>query len=152
VSESDASDPRLSVLIVDSDERVSGSLAGLLEIGQRCAVVACAASPAAALDLLATHRPDVVLLDPRLPDLDAGRALVIEIRRQLPTTRVVIVGVSEMLDEATFGDTADAYVRKTFRPKELLGAIATAVGSSPVGQSTGQSMPSQPVTDRSQPW
>ena len=141
--EPDAPGPRPSVLIVDSDERVGGSLAGLLEIGQRCAVVACAASPGAALDLLATHRPDVVLVDPRLPDLDAGRALVIEIRRLLPTTRVVIVGVSETLDAAAFGDAADAYVRKTFRPKELLGAIAAAIGSSPAGPSTSQSVPSQ---------
>ena len=129
MTEPDTEGPPLSVLIVDSDERVRESLARLLEIGRRCVVVACAGTPAEALDLLATYRPDVLLLDPRLPRVDAGRELIGGVRRQWPAVRIVVVGMSETLDEAGFDGAVDAYVRKTFRPKELLGAIDAAVGS-----------------------
>jgi CheY-like chemotaxis protein len=146
VTASDTERTTLSVLIVDSDERVRESLAGLLEIGRRCVVVACAGTPSEALELLDTYRPDVVLLDPRLPELDAGRALIGTIRLQRPSTRIVLVGASASVDEAGFDSAADAYVRKTFRPKELLGAIDTAVGA------RAETRTSQPTTVRSRPW
>jgi CheY-like chemotaxis protein len=118
----------LSILIVDADERVRASLAGLLEIGQRCVVVACAGNSGEALELLDRCRPDVVLLDPRLPELDAGRALVRAINDRRPATRIVVLGAADALDEAGFASISHSYVRKTFRPKELLDAVAAATG------------------------
>jgi CheY-like chemotaxis protein len=129
VTQPDPEGPPLSVLIVDADERVRESLAGLLVIGRRCVVVACAGDPAEALDLVQSYRPDVVLLDPRLPELDAGRALVAAIRNGWPATRLVALGATAALDEAGFAGAVDCYVRKTFRPSELLDAIALATAS-----------------------
>jgi CheY-like chemotaxis protein len=137
----------LTILIVDADERIRESLAGLLEIGQRCVVVACAGDPGEALELVDSYRPDVVLLDPRLPELDAGRSLVTGIIERRPSTRIVVVGSADALDEAGFRGVAHGYVRKTFRPKELLDAIAAAAKSC-----AQQSVPTTASTDRSEPW
>jgi CheY-like chemotaxis protein len=136
----------LSILIVDADERVRESLAGLLEIGQRCVVVACAGNSAEALELLDRSRPDVVLLDPRLPELDTGRALVRAITERRPATRIVVLGAADALDEAGFAGISHSYVRKTFRPKELLDAVAAATGLA------GQPVAGRPGTERRQPW
>ena len=130
MTELDHEGPPLSVLIVDADERVRESLAGLLAIGHRCVVVACAGDPKEALELIEAHRPQVVLLDPRLPELDGGRVLVSRIREQWPTTRLVVLGTADALQESGFAGTVDGYVRKTFRPRELLDAIAAATASS----------------------
>jgi CheY-like chemotaxis protein len=117
----------LKVLLVDGDERVCESLVGLLQIGQRCVVVAGANEPAQALELISRHRPDVVVLDPRLPEVSGGRILVAAIREQWPSTRVVVMGSSNVLEQDGLGGLADAFVRKTFRPRELVDAIVSAV-------------------------
>ncbi len=75
------------MLVVDADERVRESLTGLLAIGGRVLVVGGAGHPGVALDLaLATH-PDVVIVDPRLPDVDTGTAFVGRLRELVPDTR-----------------------------------------------------------------
>jgi DNA-binding NarL/FixJ family response regulator len=117
----------IRVLVVDSDERVRESLAGLLQIGRRCLVVASAGDPRAALALLEEHRPDVVILDPRLPEIDGGRFLVTAIRNQSPATRIVVMSSSEPLVHAGIVDGVDAFVRKTFRPRDLVEAVLAAV-------------------------
>ena len=138
----DPAHPPLSVVIVDADERVRESLAGLLVIGQRCIVVACAGDTVEALELIDSYRPNVVLVDPRLPDLDGGRSLVETIRVRWPTTRIVLLGAADVLDDAGFNGAVDGYVRKTFRPRELLDAIAAAAGSAARSLS-GQAVPGQ---------
>ena len=124
------SDPAASavrVLVVDSDERVRESIAGLLQIGRRCVVVASAGDPGNALDLLGKHRPDVVILDPRLPEIDAGRYLVNAIRVASPSTRIVVMSSAEPLLHAGAVDGADTFIRKTFRPRDLVDAVLAAV-------------------------
>ena len=138
MTNADANNCPLSVLIVDSDERVRESLAGLLQIGRRCVVVASAAEPARALELISQHRPDVVVLDPRLPEIDGGRILVAAIREQWPSIRVVVLGLAATLEQPGVLAAADAYVRKTLRPQELLDAIAVATRPRPTSQVAGE--------------
>jgi DNA-binding NarL/FixJ family response regulator len=115
-------DGRLRILVVDADERVRESLAGLLGIGQRCVVVGSAGHPAAALALIAADPPDIVMLDPRLPDVAEGRAFIAQVRLIAPTVRVILMG---SVDPAASDDLAGAHavIRKTFRPRELQDAI-----------------------------
>jgi DNA-binding NarL/FixJ family response regulator len=108
------------VLVVDSDERIRGSLAGLLLIGKRCVVIGSAGHPAAALALVETDPPDIVVLDPRLPDLTDGRAFIGQLRDVAPAVRVVVMGLDL---EHSLGVDVDAVIRKTFRPRELIEAI-----------------------------
>lgn len=111
------------MLIVDSDERVRESLAGLLAIGDRVVVVGAAGHPVDAMALVDSLRPDLVLVDPRLPDVDAGRAFIATLRERHPTIRVLAMGWSDRLEQARADCGADGLVRKTFRPSELLAAI-----------------------------
>jgi DNA-binding NarL/FixJ family response regulator len=117
----------LRVLLVDPDDRVRESLAGLLRIGQRCLVVGSAGTADAALRLARESAPDVVVVDPRLPGVDAGSALIAMLREVVPTARVLVLNWSDTADRTT---GADAYVRKTFRPHELIDAVVSTSGRS----------------------
>jgi DNA-binding NarL/FixJ family response regulator len=119
-------DERLRVLVIDADDRVRESLAGLLAIGDRVVVVGTAGHPGRAMELLASMRPDVVLVDPRLPDVDAGTALIAQLRKASPGVRVLAMSWSDRLEQGRIDCGADGLVRKTFRPAELLAAILDA--------------------------
>ncbi|MEA2547914.1 MAG: hypothetical protein QOE42_512 [Chloroflexota bacterium] len=109
----------LRVLLVDPDDRVRESLAGLLCIGQKCLVIGTAGTADGAVLLAAEAAPDVVVVDPRLPGID-GAALIARLRAVAPATRVLVLNWSETADLAS---GADAYARKTFRPHELIDAV-----------------------------
>ena len=117
-----AADP-LRVLLVDPDERVRESLAGLLCIGQRCVVIGTAGTADGAVDLAGQSEPDVIVLDPRLPGQD-GTALISRLRAVAPNSRVLVLKWSDTADQVS---GADAYARKTFRPQELIDAVVAAV-------------------------
>ena len=117
----------LRVLLVDTDDRVRESLAGLLRIGQRCLVVGTAGTAEEALRLAHDSQPEVVVLDPRLPGAEGGAGFISRIREAAPGARVLVLVWSGSPDEA-WG--ADAYARKTFRSHELIDAVVSTSGRS----------------------
>ena len=119
-------DGPLRVLVVDADDRVRESLTGLLAIGGRCMVVASAGQVGPALDLAIDHEPDVVIVDPRLPEVDGGIALITRLRAVLPGVRILAMGWSDTLEAGVLESGADGFLRKTFRPSELVAAVLTA--------------------------
>ena len=119
-------DGPLRVLVVDADDRVRESLTGLLAISGQCVVVASAGQVGSALELALDHRPDVVIVDPRLPEVDGGVALIASLRANLPSTRILAMSWSDSLESAVLESGADGFVRKTFRPSELTAAIVAA--------------------------
>ena len=122
-------DGPLRVLVVDSDDRVRESLTGLLAIGGRCMVVASAGHVGPALDLAIDHRPDVVVVDPRLPDIAEGMAFVARLRVLQPDVRILAMSWSDTLESAMRESGADGFIRKTFRPTELVAAVLAATRS-----------------------
>lgn len=118
-----SSDGPLRVLVVDADDRVRESLTGLLAIGGRLTVVGSAGDSGAALDLALSEGPDVVIVDPRLPDVDEGVDLVSRLRAALPDLRILAMSWTDTPERAALASGADAFVRKTFRPTELVAAI-----------------------------
>jgi two-component system KDP operon response regulator KdpE len=86
-----------------------------------------ASAGAEALSALRHHRPDLVLLDLGLPDLD-GLTLIAKIREVSP---VPIVVLSSRGDEAAkvaaLDSGADDYVTKPFGADELMARIRTAL-------------------------
>ena len=119
-------DGPLRVLVVDADDRVRESLTGLLAIGGRCMVVASAGQVGPALDLAIDHQPHVVIVDPRLPEVDGGMIFIGRLRAQLPGVRILAMGWSDSLEADVLESGADGFVRKTFRPSELVAAVLAA--------------------------
>jgi DNA-binding NarL/FixJ family response regulator len=117
--------PRL--LVIDADDRTRESIAGLLRIRHRFDVVGSAGHTPAAIALLREHRPDVVIVDPRLPELHDGIALIRRIRVILPTARILALGWSPDLEVDTHAAGADGFLRKTFKPAELTAAIERCI-------------------------
>ena len=123
----------LRVLIVEPDECIRESLAGILRIGGRCAVVGSAGGADEAISSAATIQPDAVLLDPRLPVGSGGRAIVTCLREVAPAIRILVLrsgdGVEPSPSDADAPPHADAYIKKTFRPHELIDAVLSAARS-----------------------
>lgn len=120
----------LRVLLVDPDDRVRESLAGLLRIGDRCLVVGTAGRPEIALELAAEHAPDVVVVDPRLPGLETVETFIERLRELVPGVRVLVLSWSGTAGAQLPTGGADAYIRKTFRPHELIDAVVSTASRS----------------------
>jgi DNA-binding NarL/FixJ family response regulator len=125
-----ASPGPLRVLVVDSDDRIRESLTRLLPIGGRCLVVGSAGQPAAALDLVASMVPDVVVVDSRVPELTTDQAFFDRVRAVAPDVRILVLNWTDSDGTQTLLPGADAYIRKTFRPQELIDAVVNAASES----------------------
>ena len=110
------------VVIVDADRRVLQSLADLLGVSGEVEVVGRAADVRAALEEIERVHPDVVLVDPRLPDVDAGLAFIGGIRRAWPSLRVVMTGWGDAEARSVQNGSA-CYVSKGSTPEEYVEAI-----------------------------
>jgi len=116
----------LRILVVDSDERTRDSLCGLLSIGGRCVVVGSASRTDQALALVVSTKPDVVIVDPRVAGVGEADAFTARVRALAPETRIVCMGASDAGDGTSLPAGVDAWIRKTFRPRELLDAVVAA--------------------------
>lgn len=114
------------VVIVDADRRVMQSLADLLSVSGEVNVLGGAGDVRSALELVETKRPDVVLVDPRLPDIEAGIALVAGLSRAWPQMRIIMTGWNDTAGHAKMDDTSTTYVSKTASPEEFANAIVAA--------------------------
>lgn len=119
----------IRILIADDHEVVRIGLAALLDAQEGFSVVAQAASGDEAVRMARHHRPDVVVMDIRMPNgsgIDACRAITAE----LEGTPVVML-TSHADSEALF-DAIDAgasgYVLKHVGSSELVGAVRTVAG------------------------
>jgi len=116
----------VKVLVADDHEVVRTGLQNLFA-GSDVKIVAEAANGAEAVKMAMKHKPDVALLDIRMPDSDGLWALD-KIRRQLPDTRVVMLST---YDNPTYVARAVAlgatdYVLKGASRNELISTITGA--------------------------
>lgn len=125
------------VLVVDADDRVRESLSGLLGIGGRCMVVASAGDVTEAFELALGKQPDLVVIDPRLPDLADGIALISRLRARRPDLRILATSWSDSIEADVIDAGADSFLRKTFRPSELVPAVLAA--TRPIDHPTSES-------------
>jgi DNA-binding NarL/FixJ family response regulator len=117
---------RVRVLIVDDQALVRRGLAKLLEIEDAVEVVGEARDGVEAIDLLPSARPDVALVDARMPRMD-GLELVRHLSADHPGVSAIILTTFD--DEYIFGGlTAGArgYLLKDTPPEELVLAIEKA--------------------------
>jgi len=131
----------LRLLVVDDHEIVRQGLVALLDRRPRFEVVAQAGSVTESIDQARLYRPDIVVMDVRLPDgsgVEACRA----IRAELPATRVIML-TSFPDDEAVLSAIvagASGYLLKQIRARDLVAALE-AVGR-------GESLLDPAVTER----
>ena len=131
----------LRLLVVDDHEIVRQGLVALLDRRPGFEVVAQAGSVAESIDQARLYRPDIVVMDVRLPDgsgVEACRA----IRAELPGTRVIML-TSFPDDEAVLSAIvagASGYLLKQIRARDLVAALE-AVGR-------GESLLDPAVTER----
>src|SRR6476660_3449007 len=102
-SDSGRSGP-LRVVIVDADERVRESLAGLLCIGDQLCVVGSAGQTGPAIDLVLATEPDIVVLDPRFPEPDAGLSFIHRLRALAPGVRILVMSGTDHPNRPTSSD------------------------------------------------
>ena len=129
------------ILIVDDHEVVRLGLKALLEHHPNFEVVAEAATAKESIEQTARYRPDIVLMDIRLPGVSGIEACE-EIIREYPDTRVVML-TSYAEDEMLFSAIragASGYVLKQIGGGDLVRALES------VGR--GESMLDPAVTQR----
>jgi two-component system, NarL family, response regulator DegU len=117
---------RLRVLVVDADHRVRESLAGLIELADCFEVVGATGLPVEAVETVRNRAPDIVLLDPRLPELDVGLSLVLALRALRPEIVLLVMGWSNAMENAALASGADGFLDKCADPGSLLEAVSTA--------------------------
>ena len=124
------------VLVVEDDDETRTVL--VRELTTRGYLVEETATGRAALERWEAHRPDVVLLDLGLPDLD-GLQVIRRIRRDALTPIVILSGrFAEQEKVAALDAGADDYVTKPFGVDELNArlrvALRHAAGPEAVGE------------------
>jgi two-component system response regulator DevR len=116
----------LRLLVVDDHEVVREGLVALLGRREGFQVVAEAGTVADAIEAARRHKPDIVVMDVRLPD-GSGIEACREIRAELPETRVIML-TSYPDDEAVLSAIvagASGYLLKQIRARDLVAALET---------------------------
>jgi DNA-binding NarL/FixJ family response regulator len=115
---------RIRVLLVDDHTLFRAGTRALLQTLPDIEIVAEAADGREALRLIATRRPDVVLMDIMMPELN-GLDAAARVGRAFPGTRVVILSMNADEDSVlkTLRAGAAGYLVKTADPAELELAI-----------------------------
>ena len=120
---------RIRVLTADDHALIREGLAMMINHQPDMTVVSQASGGTEAIQQYREHRPDITLMDLRMPDLSGIDALT-AIRAEFPDARVIVL--------TTFDGDADvrraldagacAFLLKSASPGTLLGAIRKAVG------------------------
>jgi DNA-binding NarL/FixJ family response regulator len=147
--------PKVQVLLVDDDDLMRAGLKAVLSTDDAIEVVAEVGDGRSAVAAARRNRPDVVLMDVRMPDLD-GIAATREVVAVSPEIKVAILTTFEQ-DDYIFGALnagASGFLLKRTKPEELIGAIHTlAAGDSLLSPSVTrrviERMTDQPVPDTS---
>lgn len=119
--------PTCRILLVDDHYVVRIGMASSLNLEPDLEVVAEAENGEAAIALYREHRPDLVILDWRLPDLSGGEVIK-ALHAEFPAARVLVLSAFES-EEVIFQALqagAVGYLAKSSRRPELIGAVRLA--------------------------
>lgn len=120
----------IRILCVDDHPLLREGIAALMEDQADMTIAGSATNGRDAIDMFARLRPDVTLMDLRMPDIDGIRAITL-IREQFPDARIIVLttypGDVQALGALKAG--AMGYLLKSSLGAELLDAIrAVAIG------------------------
>jgi DNA-binding NarL/FixJ family response regulator len=115
-----------TIVIADDQPMVRAGLRSLLEHEDGVVVVAEASDGLQAVSAVRTHRPDLVLMDIRMPNLD-GLAATRRLVAERSSSRVLVLTTFD-LDEYVFDALragASGFLLKDATAEELIGAVRT---------------------------
>jgi DNA-binding NarL/FixJ family response regulator len=117
----------IRILLVDDHPVVRLGLRGMLDAEPDLTVIGEASSGPAGVDLATAERPDIVLMDLRMPGGD-GVAATAQIVRQVPGSRVIVLTTYESDRDILHAIEAGAcgYLLKDSSPAELADAVRAA--------------------------
>jgi two-component system response regulator NreC len=122
----------LRILVADDHEVMRNGVQALLEHEPGWQVCGTATNGREAVETARKLKPDVVVLDLTMPELD-GLAALCEIKRALPDTEVLIFSAyhSEEVIEQLFDAGAKSYIQKSDAGRHLVAAIKSLAEHKP---------------------
>lgn len=122
------------ILLVDDEVSIQRAMAPLLR--SRGYMVSVAGTAHEALDLFERDRPDLVILDLGLPDMD-GTQVCQRVRERADTPILILSARGAEKDKvAALDQGADDYITKPFGPEELMARVRAALRRSLSGDVT----------------
>jgi EAL domain-containing protein (putative c-di-GMP-specific phosphodiesterase class I) len=133
----------IRVVVIDDHEMILQSIVRLLCADSRIVVVGTAITAMEGVEVCLTQRPDVVIIDYTLPDMDAPGAILM-LREQDPSLKIVTLSGSERPGAfyASMKAGSSAWVRKTRAIQELREAVFNVAEDRPVVNEETASLPS----------
>jgi len=122
------------VAIVEDDQGLSEQLARILKTAPDVKCVGIYESAEAALEALPSVKPDIVLMDIRLPKM-SGIECVARLKEMMPSVQIIMVTVYEDSEKifCALRSGASGYLVKSGPPEKLLEAIQdVTLGGSPM--------------------
>lgn len=127
------SEQKIKLLLVDDEESIVSMLKTFLELSGFD--VATAANGVEALAYTAEHRPDLIVLDVLMPQLD-GRETLRRLRSRDDWTPVIlltqVIGTPQRI--MAIDEGADDYLNKPFDPQELVARIRAVLRRTQTGR------------------
>jgi len=123
---------RIRVLIADDHRSFAEALKTVIDLERGLVVTEVVTDGRSAVDKVAVERPDVVLIDVEMPEMD-GIAATREIKRLFPDARIVVLMADE--DEVTLARAMEAgasgFVSKVRPVSEVADAVRAAFAGRP---------------------
>ncbi len=115
---------KLRIVVAEDHALMRAGLSAVLNGEPDMQVVAEAETGPQAVELYGVHRPDVMLVDLLMPELD-GIGITAAVRREFPRARLVLLTGSDTNEDIyrALKAGAQAYLWKSIRPKELVQAL-----------------------------
>ena len=109
------------IMVIDDDAKLSALLKDFLEPHKYD--VLCFNKPVVAVEKIKTLKPDLIILDIMMPEMD-GFQVLRKIRESLQTPIIMLTARGEVSDRIVGLELgADDYLAKPFEPRELLARI-----------------------------
>ena len=116
----------MRILIVDDTPRARQSMKALLDVWHQLQEVREAAHGIEAIQLVEEFKPDVILMDVRMPKMDGLEATRL-IKSSWPQIKIIILSIYPDYQAAALAAGADAFICKSDLPEELREVLAEIV-------------------------